>query len=529
MKDKLKEFIDQHRHDFDAAAPPDLWPTIAAQISKQPNFTLKKNGNMLKYGFGASALIIGSLVIFQALKPSTAISQQTNPEPQPAEAPALPQPEVPTTQAPALEYRETTPEVEPPAVPPPPATDTLTKLITEEAPLPEPEPIEEPTSVPPVYNWMVSGGGSQRSATRKDTSLGRYYTAIDTLFSAVAKLEVVVENCQVTINSGSKNEVQLTGRVGGAAGNIICLGTRSYMNRVNVYRYEKKDSVLRIIVEGKALRERIKMTKEDQNHSRLDFTVPAWIVVEVKSASGNIVLAGIESPLVQLKTSYGHINVCNTKTKLVLNSGSGNIVVKNHKGQLKSTSSFGHQSLEDLEGDLALKSGSGNITLKNLLGAVDANSSFGNQTLEDVRGDVQAHLSSGHLTAKNVNGNIEASSSFGKQSFINVVGNIHSTVSSGNVVINGFKGALGISSSFGSISGKAVTLLSSSEFKSSSGNINIELLNDMKDLRFDLSASSGRMLVEKDHVKNTSDHSLLLGDGKIIVKGITSFGNQKYH
>lgn len=65
MKDTLKEFIDQHRHDFDAAAPPDLWPTIAAQISKQPNFTLKKNGNMLKYGFGASALIIGSLVIFR--------------------------------------------------------------------------------------------------------------------------------------------------------------------------------------------------------------------------------------------------------------------------------------------------------------------------------------------------------------------------------------------------------------------------------------------------------------------------------
>ena len=95
-------------------------------------------------------------------------------------------------------------------------------------------------------------------------------------------------------------------------------------------------------------------------------------------------------------------------------------------------------------------------------------------------------------------------------------------------MIEGFKGALGIGTSFGNIVGKDITLVNNSEFKTSSGSINMEFKNEMKDLRFDLAASSGRMLVEKDNIKNISDHTLMVGNGKILVKGVTSFGNQNY-
>lgn len=528
MSDKLKDFITNHREEFDTGVPGDLWPDISSAIQKKPIINPKTLSKMFKYGFGASALVIGTLAVLNIqnekkapvvpAKPGYVSVEKAQPKTFTVNKTEerkkdLPQTGKSVASVVSIEVKDSVrePSAEQVVVPP------------------EKEAAEDQITSTPSHKMIASYGAFGIPAQDKDTSLGRYFVAIDTVFAGVSQLQVISQNCNVNIQGTTGKLVNLSGKVGGASGNVICLGTRSYMNKVNVCRYEKKDSVLKVWVEGKELHERIKMNKEDKGTSELNFSVPLSVKVDVENLAGHITLNGIESSGVNLKTGYGHITVQNVKTSLKLNSGSGNIVVKNHKGILKSTSSYGHQTLEDLEGDAVVSSGSGSIHLKSLKGNLEIVSSFGHQTISNIQGDIKSTVSSGSLKASLVRGNITAKSSFGKQHFYDIEGNINSSASSGNVTIESFKGALGIGTSFGNITGRNVTLINNSEFKTSSGSINMELKNDMSDLRFDLSASSGRMLVEKNNIKNTSDHNLMVGEGKILVKGVTSFGNQSYH
>jgi len=70
--------------------------------------------------------------------------------------------------------------------------------------------------------------------------------------------------------------------------------------------------------------------------------------------------------------------------------------------------------------------------------------------------------------------------------------------------------------------------VSKGDFKTSSGDIHINFLNEMKELSFDLKSSSGDLLVEKNNIKNSSDKSLVVGQGPILVRGVSSFGDQSY-
>ena len=69
MSDKLKYFIDSNREDFDRYEPGDLWTKIDNGLKQQTQSTHVKNfKNMFKYGFGASALIIGTFMVMNSQK-----------------------------------------------------------------------------------------------------------------------------------------------------------------------------------------------------------------------------------------------------------------------------------------------------------------------------------------------------------------------------------------------------------------------------------------------------------------------------
>src|SRR5205823_4155050 len=95
--------------------------------------------------------------------------------------------------------------------------------------------------------------------------------------------------------------------------------------------------------------------------------------------------------------------------------------------------------------------------------------------------------------------------------------------SSGNIRFNDTKGSLTLVTSFGNIKGEKIQLLSNGKFKASSGNITIDFLNEIKDLRFDLHAGSGTCSVEEGEHKKRSDKSLEYGSGSILISGTTTF------
>ena len=85
----------------------------------------------------------------------------------------------------------------------------------------------------------------------------------------------------------------------------------------------------------------------------------------------------------------------------------------------------------------------------------------------------------------------------GSQQFAGVKGDFISRAESGNIKIQNTKGKLLVETSYGNIKGSKILLKSSAIFKTTSGKSTRNLLNELKDLRFDLSSGSGKLCVEK--------------------------------
>jgi hypothetical protein len=75
MRDKLKIFIENNREGFKETSPSEVWKNIENEIKKSSTpLKTKKLSTMLKYGFGASVLIIGTIAIMNLKKENTNIA-----------------------------------------------------------------------------------------------------------------------------------------------------------------------------------------------------------------------------------------------------------------------------------------------------------------------------------------------------------------------------------------------------------------------------------------------------------------------
>lgn len=532
MRDKLKELIQNNREDFDTHEPGDLWTKIDQGMKQHASGINSKNiQHMLKYGFGASALIVGTFLVVTSQKDKVVgKSQHVASKPVRVSRPV----NTLTLTTNIVPVQETgKEEKKPQTISSIAELPRQTKDSIVSGALPETTDMEITDSVAePAYsgrgNTLIASYGTSLSFKNNDSLKDDAYVHVDTLFKDVKRLEVNGESCHITVKAHPGNDVRMQGEIGGPAGDVLMFGMKSYKNKITTCRFEKKDSVLKVWIEPKDLKKRVRVTNDEKKTSHLDFEVPSKTEVIINNSSGNIGVYGIEGNVLNLETDFGHITAENIKTGLILRTSSGNISAKNITGTLTAKTSFGHQVLDDLTGDILLRSNSGNITVKHLKGNADVKSSFGHQKFENVTGDINSVSSSGNITIKELKGKADAKTSFGWQQYANVSGDIHATASSGNVEIDGSKGNLHLTTSFGHITGKNVLLLNNSEFRTSSGNIHMNFLNSMKELRFDLKASFGNLLVEKDHEKNRSDDSLVFGQGAILVKGVSSFGNQNY-
>ncbi len=145
--------------------------------------------------------------------------------------------------------------------------------------------------------------------------------------------------------------------------------------------------------------------------------------------------------------------------------------------------------------------------------------------LTGLKGDLWVKYSSGDQRIRNVDGNIEGRSSSGRISLEEIDGDIVAETSSGGIELDGFKGGLKLESTSGSLKGDDVELTANSYFKSSSGSIDIELVNDIESLNFDLQASSGSLRIGD---RRAQDRYIDRRKKGIEIRGISSSGSQRY-
>jgi lia operon protein LiaG len=195
-------------------------------------------------------------------------------------------------------------------------------------------------------------------------------------------------------------------------------------------------------------------------------------------------------------------------TEVNANNSSGDLEVKNLDGRTISLrASSGDVDAENLVGDLSITASSGDLTLNNLKGDLSGRTSSGSQVFRNVTGDIRTVSSSGDIDIEKSNGKIDA------------------VASSGRISLRDTEGFATIKTSSGDIDGKNVMLTESSDFKTTSGDIDIDLKNDIQSLSFYLKASSGSLRAGD----NKADRKLILSNGNIKVDGLSSSGSQRYY
>lgn len=90
--------------------------------------------------------------------------------------------------------------------------------------------------------------------------------------------------------------------------------------------------------------------------------------------------------------------------------------------------------------------------------------------------------------------------------------------------ISDHEGGLSLESSSGKQAGRNIRITKDSSFRTTSGKINIDFINDIDDFTFDLHSSSGRIKVGL----TTAKGRVVTGKGKILIKGKSSSGEQTY-
>ncbi|WP_420575219.1 DUF4097 family beta strand repeat-containing protein [Ekhidna sp.] len=193
--------------------------------------------------------------------------------------------------------------------------------------------------------------------------------------------------------------------------------------------------------------------------------------------------------------------------KLDIDNSSGDVNVANLRASssnIEATS--GDITLRSIVANLNVETSSGDIDIDGLTGDSEIESTSGDQEIYNSRGNIETRASSGDITISGFNGKIE----------------IQAT--SGDVDVRKGVGALKIRTSSGEIDGYGIEVNDNCYFDATSGNIEMDFVNDLDDLSFDLTATSGDLEVGN----RSGEKRLVIDRGGIKITGTTSSGDQEY-
>ncbi|MEO9485573.1 MAG: DUF4097 family beta strand repeat-containing protein [Ekhidna sp.] len=171
-----------------------------------------------------------------------------------------------------------------------------------------------------------------------------------------------------------------------------------------------------------------------------------------------------------------------------------------------------------------IEASSGDITLRSVVANLEVETSSGDIDIDGLTGDSEIESTSGDQDIFNTKGNIETRASSGDITISGFSGKVEVQATSGDVEIRKGVGAIKARTSSGNIDGYAIELNANCYFDATSGNIEIDFVNDLDDLSFDLNATSGDLEVGN----RSGEKRLMIDRGGIKVTGTTSSGDQEY-
>jgi len=152
---------------------------------------------------------------------------------------------------------------------------------------------------------------------------------------------------------------------------------------------------------------------------------------------------------------------------------------------------------------------------------LDVESASGPISVDGARGRIALRSASGRITAERIGGDVSIDTASGGVSVREMTGTLRFETASGNVEIEQFRGTMEGRTASGRIHGTSLQLLSDTRLRSASGAIMIDVDNDLRDLRYVLRSSSGRVVFGDVR----GERSLQGGSGRFLIEADTASGS----
>lgn len=172
-----------------------------------------------------------------------------------------------------------------------------------------------------------------------------------------------------------------------------------------------------------------------------------------------------------------------------------------------------------------LSTTSGGVSLEGLSAkALVISTTSGGAEISGCEGKLEVSATSGSVSIRRHDGSFELASTSGHIGLDSVKGSGVVKTTSGGATLDRVEGRLACQATSGSIDGRELELTGDSSFSTTSGSIDLGLQNTAKDLRFELSATSGALLAGDWR----GSRLLGAGSGPILVAGSSTSGSQTY-
>ncbi len=252
------------------------------------------------------------------------------------------------------------------------------------------------------------------------------------------------------------------------------------------------DSVEMMVNIPEDLKEKLKVSKEQEGSN-----LKIWIDVSKKKFSWSS--SSDEGELHIFLPDIGRVTA---------KMSSGDISCKDvQPGKMRFSTASGDIHLNDVDSEMKVDTASGEIKIE---------SCTGNKTIASTSGDISVMKSKGPVSISTRSGDVKLE---------DIGGNVSATLSSGDITLNGITGALHLKTMSGDQSGRGIKTTGASSFDTTSGDVSIDLADELEKFRFELKSVSGDLKVGDA----TGEEKLTVGDGEIAITGSAVSGDIEFH
>jgi hypothetical protein len=233
-----------------------------------------------------------------------------------------------------------------------------------------------------------------------------------------------------------------------------------------------------------------------QNTGKISKTFPAKKLVEIHTASGNVIIKKGSSSQISVDLDIRvkpedafrpEFDELGDRLKLSedwTGRGSGNVIwtiTVPPQTEIEVKTASGDVSVDGLTKDVEIKTASGDVTIENSSGDIEIQTASGDVELTETSGEIEVTVASGDVSGSGINGDIEISSA------------------SGDIKIEQSEGEFDLSTASGDIETTKITLQAASKMSAASGDIDAVMA---KSPAYDLTLETASGNLELDYNGN---------------------------